>query len=107
MQERARDELEPLINEQNEPTTAVDDDSNHMRNVLESRTTQDEELNSARNQLEEADMKHELAIKLQKIKCKLESAEERTEGGELKVDVSEEKANQRVPSHKLQTEVIM
>ena len=101
-----RDELEQLINEQNEPT-AVDDDSNHMRNVMESRTIQDVELNSARNQLDEADMKHELAIKLQKIRCKLERAEERTEGGELKVEVSEEKANQRVPSHNLQTEVIM
>ena len=100
--------------------------------VLESRAVQDEErmakleeeLKEVRNQAEDADKKYdEVARKLLQVEADLERAEERAEVGETKIleleeelrvvannlrslEVSEEKANQREVSYKMEIKAL-
>ena len=132
VQERTSEELELLVNELDAATTAVADDSNRMRKVLESRIIQDEEkmgkleeeLKNAIIQSEEAHMKHdEVAKKVRQVEGEVERTEEKEKIGEIRIqelekdlrvvennqkslEMSVEKANQREASYKEQIKTL-
>ena len=126
VQERTSEELELLVNELDAATTAVDDDSDCMRTVLESRIIQDEErigkleeeLRNVKRKSEEADMKRDkVAKKVRQVEREVERTEERERVGEQRIEdleetlrvaennkksleMSEQKANEKVNRHK-------